>query len=61
MYCEKAAQWGFGLIIGGFNLTFFPQFILGANGEGMLMYANEEDNVTEEISKYVNGRYSGSK
>ncbi len=32
MYDEKAAQISFWLIILGFNLTFFPQFILGAQG-----------------------------
>jgi cytochrome c oxidase subunit 1 len=32
MYSEKAAQVAFWLILIGFNLTFFPQFILGAQG-----------------------------
>jgi cytochrome c oxidase subunit 1 len=32
MYSEKAAQIAFWLIIIGFNVTFFPQFILGAQG-----------------------------
>jgi cytochrome c oxidase subunit 1 len=32
MYSEKAAQVAFWLIIIGFNVTFFPQFILGAQG-----------------------------
>jgi cytochrome c oxidase subunit 1 len=32
MYNEKAAQISFWLIIIGFNVTFFPQFILGAQG-----------------------------
>jgi cytochrome c oxidase subunit 1 len=32
MYNEKAAAWGFWLIIAGFNVTFFPQFIMGAQG-----------------------------
>jgi cytochrome c oxidase subunit 1 len=32
MYDEKAAQISFWLIIIGFNVTFFPQFILGAQG-----------------------------
>ena len=32
MYSEKAAVWAFWFIIFGFNLTFFPQFILGAEG-----------------------------
>jgi len=32
MYSEKAAKWGFGLVITGFNVTFFPQFILGSQG-----------------------------
>lgn len=32
MYSEKAAKWGFGLVITGFNVTFFPQFIVGSQG-----------------------------
>ncbi|RYZ70698.1 MAG: hypothetical protein EOP09_05715, partial [Proteobacteria bacterium] len=32
MYSEKSASWGFWLILIGFNLTFFPQFIAGAQG-----------------------------
>lgn len=32
MYSEKSALWGFILIIIGFNLTFFPQFIAGSQG-----------------------------
>jgi cytochrome c oxidase subunit 1 len=32
MYSEKSAQVAFWLIIIGFNVTFFPQFILGAQG-----------------------------
>jgi cytochrome c oxidase subunit 1 len=32
MYSEKAAQVAFWLIVIGFNVTFFPQFILGAQG-----------------------------
>lgn len=32
MYNEKAAQLAFWFIIIGFNVTFFPQFILGAQG-----------------------------
>ncbi len=32
MYCETSALISFVLIITGFNVTFFPQFILGAQG-----------------------------
>lgn len=32
MYNEISARWGFALILIGFNLTFFPQFIVGAQG-----------------------------
>lgn len=32
MYCEKAARVAFFLIFVGFNVTFFPQFIAGAQG-----------------------------
>ena len=32
LYPERAAQIGFWLVLLGFNVTFFPQFILGAQG-----------------------------
>ena len=32
MYSEKAARWGFWLIVIGFNLTFFVQFVMGSQG-----------------------------
>ncbi len=32
MYSERAAQIAWFLIVAGFNVTFFPQFILGAQG-----------------------------
>jgi cytochrome c oxidase subunit 1 len=32
MYNEKLASWHFWLMFIGFNLTFFPQFLLGLNG-----------------------------
>lgn len=35
------------------------KFIFGSRGDGNLMYAEEQDNITEEIVKYVNERYNG--
>ena len=32
MYSEKAGAWGFWLIVVGFNLTFFVQFVMGSQG-----------------------------
>ncbi|MEA3143688.1 MAG: cytochrome c oxidase subunit [Thermoplasmata archaeon] len=32
MYNERMANWQFWLMFTGFNLTFFPQFLLGLNG-----------------------------
>ncbi len=32
-------------------------YIFGADGSGSLMYSVEENNITEEITKYVNERY----
>jgi cytochrome c oxidase subunit 1 len=32
MFDEKAAKTAWGLIFAGFNITFFPQFILGVQG-----------------------------
>lgn len=33
--------------------------ILGADGNGTLMYANEKMNISETITKYINDRYKG--
>jgi cytochrome c oxidase subunit 1 len=32
MYSERAGKWGFWLIVIGFNLTFFVQFVMGSQG-----------------------------
>jgi len=32
MYSESSARWAFALILIGFNVTFFPQFVLGSQG-----------------------------
>jgi outer membrane protein len=34
-------------------------FILGANGQGTIMYADDEKDVTNTITQYVNDRYNG--
>jgi outer membrane protein len=34
-------------------------FILGAQGNGNLMYSKENKNVTKEIIEYANGKYEG--
>lgn len=34
-------------------------YIYGADGSGFLMYANKEDDITEELKAYVNERYRG--
>lgn len=34
--------------------------ILGANGQGSLMYAEESNNQTKEITDYINKKYNGS-
>lgn len=36
------------------------RIILGANGEGSLMYADEQMDITEKIKAYANQRYSGT-
>lgn len=33
------------------------RFVLGATGNGMLMYADDETDVTEELTNYINARY----
>ena len=37
------------------------KYILGANGEGVVMYADESDNITAKMMEYVNIRYGGKK
>ncbi|MFO0355660.1 MAG: OmpH family outer membrane protein [Sphingobacteriaceae bacterium] len=34
-------------------------FILGANGQGFIMHADSELDVTDDVIKYINRRYSG--
>lgn len=35
--------------------------ILGATGQGNIMFAKQEDDITKEVSDYINRRYSGAK
>ena len=34
-------------------------FIMGAQGDGTLMYAGEKNNVTEDVISFINKRYEG--
>jgi len=34
-------------------------YILGANGDGSIMYADDEEDITAEITEYINLKYSG--
>ena len=34
-------------------------YIFGANGDGSLMYADDNENITDDILVYVNQRYAG--
>lgn len=43
MYSEKAGIIGFILVAGGFNLTFFPQFIMGQRGAPRRYFNNHPD------------------
>lgn len=36
-------------------------YIYGANGTGNVLYADEKENITEELIQYVNNRYHGKK
>lgn len=42
-----------------FGETNDCQLILGANGDGSIMYAVEEIDITKEVISYVNDRYEG--
>ena len=35
------------------------KYILGANGQGSLMYADEETEITKEVLEFVNNKYDG--
>lgn len=35
--------------------------ILGATGQGNIMFAKQEDDITKDVSDYINRRYSGAK
>jgi outer membrane protein len=37
------------------------QYILGANGEGTLMYAEESKDISAEVLQFINNRYEGGK
>ena len=37
------------------------EFLLGTSGEGNLMYANEGNDLTSDLIKYVNNKYTGKK
>lgn len=36
-------------------------YIFGADGTGTMMYASEGNDITEEVSEYVNNRFAGEK
>ena len=33
--------------------------VLGAEGSGVILYGNEENNITEEVLQYINNKYKG--
>jgi outer membrane protein len=35
-------------------------FVLGAVGDGALMYGEEQHNITKEVTEYINTKYNGS-
>ena len=37
------------------------EYILGANSEGSIMYANEAKNITDDVLAYMNERYEGKR
>lgn len=36
-------------------------YLFGANGQGNIMYANEEENITKAILKFIDDKYEGDK
>jgi len=49
--------------INGFVKTYGKEnnlaYIFGANGDGSVMYADENNNITKDIISYVNSKYNG--
>lgn len=37
------------------------EFIFGANGQGSLIYARKDKEITEDVIRFVNGKYDGMK
>jgi outer membrane protein len=37
------------------------EFVLGTSGQGNVMYANAEKNITKQIKEYVNSKFEGKK
>lgn len=35
------------------------EYIFGANGDGALMFADDTENITDEVASYVNNRFNG--
>ena len=58
---ERLGKWTFGLVFVGFNLTFFPQHLLGLLGMPRRVYTYRDDglwqayNLTSTIGSYIMG------
>ncbi|MBD3638024.1 MAG: OmpH family outer membrane protein [Crocinitomicaceae bacterium] len=64
-YSEKAQEY-YGLIwdrINGYVQEYGKDndyvYIFGANGDGSVMYADDNENITEDLIAYVNSKYAG--
>jgi len=61
MLSERLGKWTFGLVFVGFNLTFFPQHLLGLLGMPRRIYTYRHDglwegyNMASSIGSYVMG------
>ena len=44
-----------------YGKEYHYDIIFGATGQGNIMYAKENDNITKEVSEYINKKYSGVK
>lgn len=47
--------------VNDYGKEFKCDYILGAEGSGVLMYATDEDNITAVVLNYVNVKYKGEK
>ncbi len=47
--------------VNDYGKEYYYDVIFGATGQGNIMYAKEQDDITKNVSEYINNKYSGVK